>query len=397
MTDKLYNDNVMLKECTATVLACEEKDGKFLVELDRTVIFPEGGGQLSDRGKINDVNVLHVGEKEGRIFHECDQPLEVGAQVTVTLDWAVRLDRMQQHCGEHILSFVCWKLFDSQNIGFHMNEDFVTVDLDKALTEEELLQVEQTANAIIWENRPINVLNLESEEAAKLPMRKFNANLKGILRIVAVEGADVCTCCGTHPPFTGMVGCMKIIRAERRKQGQRLEILCGSRAMADYAKKNNILHNLATNLSSKVDEVPERFAKMKEEISNLAEVVKEKTAKLLDIELQETLAGAEVRADGAKLLHLVLDDAKNGKNLMPKLGALENVVSVVLAVQPERISYFVALGKNTAGDCRSYIKLLNDTFGGRGGGKPDGAQGGADFCPNWQEKLDEVLAQLKEL
>ena len=397
MTDKLYNDNVMLKECTATVLACEEKDDKFLVELDRTVIFPEGGGQLSDRGKINDVNVLHAIEKEGRIFHECDQPLEVGAQVAVTLDWAVRLDRMQQHCGEHILSFVCWKLFDSQNIGFHMNEDFVTVDLDKALTEEELLQVEQATNAIIWENRPINVLNLESEEAAKLPMRKFNANLKGILRIVAVEGADVCTCCGTHPPFTGMVGCMKIIRAERRKQGQRLEILCGARAMADYAKKNNILHNLATNLSSKVDEVPERFAKMKEEISNLVEVVKEKTAKLLDIELQETLAEAEVRADGAKLLHLVLDDAKNGKNLMPKLGALENVVSVVLAVQPERISYFVALGKNTAGDCRSYIKLLNDTFGGRGGGKPDGAQGGADFCPNWQEKLDEVLAQLKEL
>ena len=397
MTDKLYNDNVMLKECTATVLACEEKDDKFLVELDRTVIFPEGGGQLSDRGKINDVNVLHASEKEGRIFHECDQPLEVGALVTVTLDWAVRLDRMQQHCGEHILSFVCWKLFDSQNIGFHMNEDFVTVDLDKALTEEELLQVEQATNAIIWENRPINVLNLESAEAAKLPMRKFNANLKGILRIVAVEGADVCTCCGTHPPFTGMVGCMKIIRAERRKQGQRLEILCGARAMADYAKKNNILHNLATNLSSKVDEVPERFAKMKEEISNLAEVVKEKTAMLLDIELQETLAGAEVRADGAKLLHLVLDDAKNGKNLMPKLGALENVVSVVLAVQPERISYFVALGKNTAGDCRAYIKLLNDTFGGRGGGKPDGAQGGADFCPNWQEKLDEVLAQLKEL
>ena len=93
MTDKLYNDNVMLKECTATVLACEEKDDKFLVELDRTVIFPEGGGQLSDRGKINDVNVLHAIEKEGRIFHECDQPLEVGAQVTVTLDWAVRLDK----------------------------------------------------------------------------------------------------------------------------------------------------------------------------------------------------------------------------------------------------------------------------------------------------------------
>ena len=397
MTIKLFNDNVMLKNCKAIVLACEEREGKFFIELDQTVIFPEGGGQLSDRGKINDVNVLHASEKEGRLWHECDAPLEVGAEVEVTLDWAVRLDRMQQHCGEHILSFVCWKLFDSNNIGFHMNEDTVTVDLDKALSEEELLQVEQESNAIIWENRPITVLNLESEEAAKLPMRKFNANLQGILRIVAEENADVCTCCGTHPPVTGMVGCLKIMRAERRKQGQRLEILCGARAMAEYAKQNRILRDLATDLSAKVDEVPERYAKMKEEMANLNEALKEKTAKLLDIEIQEVLVKAETRADGAKLMHLVLDDAKTGKNLLPRVGALENTVSVILAVQSERISYFVALGKNTAGDCRAYIKLLNDTFGGRGGGKPDGAQGGADFCPNWQEKLDEVLAQLKEL
>ncbi len=396
MTIKLFNDNVMLKNCQATVLACEERDGKFFVELDQTVIFPEGGGQLSDRGKINDVNVLHASEKDGRLWHECDALLEVGAEVEVTLDWAVRLDRMQQHCGEHILSFVCWKLFDSNNIGFHMNEDTVTVDLDKALSEEELLQVEQESNAIIWENRPITILNLESDEAAKLPMRKFNANLQGILRIVAVENADVCTCCGTHPPVTGMVGCLKIMRAERRKQGQRLEILCGARAMAEYAKQNRILRDLATDLSAKVDEVPERYAKMKDEMANLNEALKEKIAKLLDIEIQEVLAKAETRADGAKLLHLVLDDAKTGKNLLPRVGALENTVSVILAVQPERISYFVALGKDTAGDCRAYIKLLNDTFGGRGGGKPDGAQGGADYCEDWQEKFATVLKQLKE-
>ena len=395
MTVKLYNDNVMLKNCQATVLACEEKDGKFFVELDQTVIFPEGGGQLSDRGKIGGVNVLHASEKDGRIWHECDAPIEVGAQVEVTLDWAVRLDRMQQHCGEHILSFVCWKLFDSNNVGFHMNEETVTVDLDKALSEEELLQVEQESNAIIWENRPITVLNLESEEAAKLPMRKFNANLQGILRIVAVENADVCTCCGTHPPVTGMVGCLKIIRAERRKQGQRLEILCGARAMADAAKKNRILQNIATDFSAKVEEVAERIAKLKEEMASLQEALKEKTAKLLEIELQEALAVAQVRADGAKVLALVLDDAKNGKNLLPRVSALENTVSVLLAVQPERISYFVALGKDTAGDCRAYIKLLNDTFGGRGGGKPDGAQGGADFCEDWQERFTTVLQQLK--
>ena len=128
-------------------------------------------------------------------------------------------------------------------------------------------------------------------------------------------------------------------------------------------------------------------------MANLNDALKEKTAKLLDIEIQEVLAKAETRADGAKLLPLVLDDAKTGKNLLPRVGALENTVSVILAVQPERISYFVALGKDTAGDCRAYIKLLNDTFGGRGGGKPDGAQGGADYYEDWQEKFATVLKQ----
>lgn len=397
MTVKLYNDNVMQKTCQAIVLACEERDGKFFIQLNQTVIFPEGGGQLSDRGKIGDANALHAIEKDGVIWHECDEELTVGAEVDVTLDWKVRLDRMQQHCGEHILSYVCWNLFEANNVGFHMNEDFVAVDLDKQLTEEELLQVEEATNAIIWENRAINVLNLDSEEAAKLSMRKFNDNLKGILRIVAVEGADVCTCCGTHPPYTGMVGCVKIVRSEKRKQGQRLIILCGARAMGDYTKKNKILHDIATELSAKIDEVPERFVKLKDEIATMQEALKEKTAKLLEIEMQEALAAAETRADGAMIMTLVLSDAKDGKNLLPKVGTLTNTVSILLAVTPERISYFVALGKDTAGDCRTYIKMLNDVFGGRGGGKPDGAQGGADYCNDWQEKLNQVLTLIKTL
>lgn len=397
MTEKLYEKNVMLKTCQATVLACTEKDGKFLVELDKTVLYPEGGGQLSDRGKIGDAVVIHVAEKDGHIYHQCDKPLAVGAAVDVQLDWSVRLDRMQQHCGEHILSYACFKLCGAHNIGFHMSEDTVTIDLDKELTAEELLQVELLTNEIIWDNRPVTVNYLDSAEAAKLPMRKFNSNLKGILRIVAVEGADVCTCCGTHPPFTGMVGSVKLIRTEKHKQGMRVEFLCGKRALLDADKKYATLHQVAADLSSKPEQVPERLAKLKEEMAAMHEALKEKTAKLLDIEVAEALTKAQTREDGARLLCLTLDDAKNGKNLLPKVGALENTVSVLLAVQPERISYFVALGKNTQGDCRAYIKLLNDAFGGRGGGKPDGAQGGSEYCGEWEAKLASVMEQLKAL
>ncbi len=394
MTEKLYENNVMLKTCQATVLSCTQAGDKYLVELDKTVLFPEGGGQLSDKGKINEAIVSHVAEKNGYIYHECDKKLEIGSLVEVQLDWHVRLDRMQQHCGEHILSFVLFKLFGANNIGFHMNEESVTVDIDKELTMDELLQAERESNEIIWDNRPISVNYVDSEEAAKLPMRKFNSNLKGLLRIVAVEGADVCTCCGTHPPFTGMIGCVKITRADKHKQGMRIEMLCGRRAMADADNKHTVLTKLATDLSSKVEEVPERIAKLKEDMANMHENLKAKTAKLLEIEMHEALAKAQVRNDGAKLMSLILDDAKNAKALLAKLGALENVVSVLLAVQPERISYFIVLGKATQGDCRAYIKLFNGAFGGRGGGKPDGAQGGADYCADWQEKLNTVLSQL---
>ncbi len=394
MTEKLYEKNVMLKTCQATVLSCTQKDEKYLVELDKTVLFPEGGGQLSDKGKIGDALVSHVAEKDGHIYHECDRAIEVGAQVEVQLDWSVRLDRMQQHCGEHILSFVLFKLFGANNVGFHMNEDSVTVDIDKELTAEELLQAERESNEIIWENRPVSVNYVDSEDASHLPMRKFNSNLKGLLRIVTVENADVCTCCGTHPPFTGMIGCVKIIRTEKHKQGMRIEMLCGRRALADAEKKNAVLTKLATDLSSKVEQVPERIAKLREEMATMHEALKEKTAKILEIEMQAALAQAQERSDGAKVLCMTLDDAKNGKNLLPKLGALENVVSILLAVQSERISYFVVVGKNTQGDARVYIKLLNETFGGRGGGKPDGAQGGAEFTSDWKEKLEKVSERL---
>lgn len=397
MTEKLYERNVMLKTCQAIVLGCTEKDGKYFVELDKTVLFPEGGGQLSDKGKIGEAVVSHVAEKDGHIYHQCDKPLEVGAAVGVQLDWNVRLDRMQQHCGEHILSYACFKLFGAHNIGFHMNEDTVTLDLDKELTAEELLQAELLTNEIIWDNRPVTVNYVDSEEAAKLPMRKFNSNLKGVLRIVAVEDADVCTCCGTHPPFTGMIGSVKVIRADKHKQGVRVEFLCGKRALLDADKKYAALHQVAADLSSKPEQVPDRLAKLKEEMATMYEALKEKTARLMEIGLAEALAKAQAREDGARILCLTLDDAKNGKNLLSKVGALENTVSVLLAVQPERISYFVALGKNTQGDCRTYIKLLNDAFGGRGGGKIDGAQGGAEYCGEWEDKLASVMEKLKAL
>ena len=399
MTVKLFENNSLLKECTATVTACTEKEGQYLVELDQTVFFPEGGGQLSDKGKIADVIVSHVSEKDGHIYHECDKPLEVGAEVKAVLDWRVRLDRMQQHLGEHLLSYACWKLFKANNIGFHMNEDDVFIDLDKELTEEELLKAELYTNEIIWENRPVHISYMDSTEAVKLKdkMRKFNSKLTGTLRIVSVEDADICTCCGTHPPFTGMLGSVKVIRHEKHKGGCRVEFVCGSRALADADKKNSTLLAVAQGLSVKPEQVPDALAKLKADLLAQLDDVKSKLLKVEEAQLQELYDNAPTNAAGTKILAVPLDghDAKDIKVFLPKATALEHTVCLLVAAKPERISYAAALGAATEGDCRVLIKLLNEAFGGRGGGKSDCAQGGADYCADWLEKLDAVVDKLK--
>lgn len=399
MTVKLFENNSLLKECTATVTACTEKEGLYLVELDQTVFFPEGGGQLSDKGKIADVIVSHVSERDGHIYHECDKPLEVGTEVKAVLDWRVRLDRMQQHLGEHLLSYACWKLFKANNIGFHMNEDDVFIDLDKELTEEELLKAEIYTNEIIWENRPVHISYMDSTEAVKLKdkMRKFNSKLTGTLRIVSVEDADICTCCGTHPPFTGMLGSVKVIRHEKHKGGCRVEFVCGGRALADADKKNSTLLAVAQGLSVKPEQVPDALAKLKADLLAQLDDVKSKLLKIEEAQLQELYENAPTNAAGTKILAVPLDghDAKDIKVFLPKATALEHTVCLLVAAKPERISYAAALGAATEGDCRVLIKLLNEAFGGRGGGKSDCAQGGADYCADWVEKLDAVVDKLK--
>lgn len=399
MTVKLFENNSLLKECTATVTACTEKEGQYLVELDQTVFFPEGGGQLSDKGKIADVIVSHVSESDGHIYHECDKPLEVGAEVKAVLDWRVRLDRMQQHLGEHLLSYACWKLFKANNIGFHMNEDDVFIDLDKELTEEELLKAELYTNEIIWENRPVHISYMDSTEAVKLKdkMRKFNSKLTGTLRIVSVEDADICTCCGTHPPFTGMLGSVKVIRHEKHKGGCRVEFVCGSRALADADKKNSTLLAVAQGLSVKPEQVPDALAKLKADLLAQLDDVKSKLLKIEEAQLQELYENAPTNAAGTKILAVPLDghDAKDIKVFLPKATALEHTICLLVAAKPDRISYAAALGAATEGDCRVLIKLLNEAFGGRGGGKSDCAQGGADYCVDWQEKLVGVVEKLK--
>ena len=397
MTEKLFERDSNLKTCEATVLECEQAPRGYAVVLDRTVLFPEGGGQLSDTGTINGAAVKHVREAKEKIIHECAAEFPVGSKVTVQVNWQDRLDHMQQHCGEHILSYAFFKLFGANNVGFHMNERLVTIDLDKEVTLEEAFQAEDLANQHIWEDRPVTVSYLPHTELEHLPMRKKNEKLTGILRVVAVQDGDVCTCCGTHPASTGAVGLVKITKIEKHKGGTRVEFLCGRWALEDARKKMRYVQEAANMLSTKEEKVCEGIERLEDEIAELKEKLRAAVKQIQEAEIITILEDAPVNSAGCKIAAAVKDGygPKDAKTLFGKLTDAPNTVVAVIYHNGERVNYMFGVGEGAAGDSRAIIAKANEIFGGKGGGKKESAQGGAPYADDWKEKAEKLLAELK--
>lgn len=294
-----------------------------------------------------------------------------------------------------MLSYAFWKSCGANNIGFHMNETMVTIDLDKEVTREEVARAELMANEEIWQDKPIRVDYLPDTEVAKLPMRKKNEKIHGTLRVVTVENGDICTCCGTHPHSTGMLGLIKVLRFERHKEGTRVEFNCGARALKDMQLRTETLEDTSNMLSVKVEEVPEAVKKLKAEIIELIAKNKEKTLEMFKVQLPELLAKAPVNKEGTKVLFVTEEcDAKDVKALSKLLLEQENLLIAIVAHSGERVIYQFALGKNTKGNCRDYCNIANEVFGGKGGGNETFAQGGCNFRADWQEKSNELKEKL---
>ena len=398
MTEKLYEQDSMLKSCLATVLSCAEDKRGYAVVLDRTVFFPEGGGQLSDRGTLGGVKMTYAAQRGSEVVHYCERPLPVGAQVEAVLDWQARLDHMQQHAGEHILSHAVWKLFGANNIGFHMGERLVTIDLDKELTAAELEQAEDYANRQIWEDKPITVSYLPHTELPALVMRKKNEKLTGTLRIVTVADGDICTCCGTHPLRTGMIGLIRINRFDKHKDGIRVEFLCGRWALEDARRKNEYVWQAGRLLSMKPEGVPQGLRKLQEEVTELNERLKAQTAKLYEFLAPQLLAQAAVDEGGIKYVAAAQEDcsAADAKLLLNKLLADGRTVAAVVYRSGERINFVLGSGEQTQADCRSLCRKAGELFGGRGGGSQHFAQGGRAYSDDWRQKVLQLQQLLKE-
>lgn len=396
MTEKLYENDSLLQSCQATVVSCEKKEEHYEVILDRTVLFPEGGGQLSDQGWLDKVPVFYASEEGTDVRHWTREPLEPGKTVVVKLDWPVRLDRMQQHCGEHILSYAFWKTCGANNVGFHMNEDSVFINLDQEIDEEKAKKAEWMANECLWANEPISLHYVDASELGNYPLRKKNEKLKGTVRLVDIKNGDICTCCGTHPPYTGMVGSIQIIRFVRHKGGSRIEFICGNRALRAMHERNRILEDTSNFLSVKAEDVLPAVEKLHQEILDLRGKVREKTQELIRLRLPEKMAQAPVLPNGTKLLVLTLEGtAADGKSAMKLASAQPGVLAAVFTKEGDRLMYQFALSEGAEGDCRACCAKANELFGGRGGGRPQSAQGGGTAGADWEEKVKELVEGIR--
>lgn len=379
MTKKIFNSDPYLKKFEATVTACAENKGKFDLTLDQTAFFPTGGGQPHDDGEIDGAVVFDVYEKDGEIYHTVDRPIEVGKKVVCEIDFEKRFMLMQNHSGEHILSGIVHRKHGYNNVGFHMGSDFITVDFDGPLTAEQIAEAEAETNAMIAQNLDILTYFPSAEELEKLNYRS-KKELTGEVRMVEVPGADLCACCGTHVKKTGEIGLVKIVEFMKYKGGVRLSILCGSRALEDYNKKNADIYRISALLSKKPCEVADGVERLLAEITEKKyaydqlwrKYVDEKTENLVPTE--NIIFLTEEGRDNNDLRTLALAAAKKGGASLIVSGEENGVTRYVLASE-----------KN---DIRPLNKSLCENFKGRGGGKAEVCQGSLTASP---EEIAEFI------
>lgn len=367
MTEKLYYEDSHRKEFDAVVAACEEAKEGYKVVLDRTAFFPEGGGQYADTGTLGDVNVLDVQEKGGTVFHMTDAPLPIGEAVHGSIDWEKRFESMQQHTGEHIVSGLVHERFGYDNVGFHLGTDYCTMDFSGSITKEELREIELEANQAVWDNLDIEVLYPDKETLKSMEYRS-KIEIEGQVRIVRVPGVDTCACCAPHVKKTGEIGCIKLVNMVNYKGGERIFMLCGSRALADYDRKDGNAKAISSLLCAKEDEIFEAVKHLKEEQSSMKSKAADLQQQLLFLRAKEIDVSEDVVT--------VFDGGLTGNGPRELMNCLLNrgaKISAVFAGSDEEGWRYV-IGSRTE-DVRPLCKKLNEAFEGRGGGKPEMVQG----------------------
>ncbi|MDD6871109.1 alanyl-tRNA editing protein [Allisonella histaminiformans] len=367
MNELFYRDEYA-REFDAEVISCQKGKKGYEVVLSDTAFYPEGGGQPADRGTLGQVNVLDVKRRNGKILHITDAPLEPGMTVHGVLDWERRFDHMQQHSGEHILSGLVHAQFGYDNVGFHMNDEVVTVDFNGPITWEEAMELEDKVNAYIWTDAESREL-YPSEEELKAMDYRSKIELKGKVRLVEYPGADLCACCGTHVAHTGEIGLMKILSVSRHKDGVRMEMLFGGRAMKDYDRKHLLNTEFSCRLSAKPYETGEALQRVLDEMNAMKFRMQAMNERYYAMRATSIPVGEPVIFFNEPGMSMV--EIRKFCDYLISKGKVKTAM-IISPKDKESVNYVMGSADL---NMRDVGKLLNEELHGRGGGRPEMVQG----------------------
>ena len=374
--ERLYYKDPHCCEFEATVTRAFTHEGRPAVSLDRTAFYPTSGGQPYDVGTLGVTKVVDVIDLEdGTIAHVLESTLAEGSAVHGEIEWRRRFDHMQQHTGQHVLSAAFDHLFDNRTMSFHMGADASTIDLAKEATPDAIAAAEREANRIVWEDREVSIRFASAEEAAALPLRKEPAR-GGTLRLIDVADFDLSACGGTHVARTGAIGIIAVSAWERFRGGTRVTFVCGGRALRLFRAYRDSITGSIRSLSVLPKELPSAVERVQNEMKELRRTLKTMQESLASHEAARMVGEAPV-SGGVRVIVRAIDgwDAAGLKSIAASAVSGEAAIAALFSTTRPAVSV-IAKSRDVRADCNAVLKDLVRQFGGRGGGKPDLAQGG---------------------
>jgi len=391
--ERLYYDDPFRLTFTARVTGRREVEGRPAVTLDQTAFYPTSGGQPHDVGTLAGVPVIEVQEEEGEVLHLLEREV-AGDAVAGQVDRERRFDHMQQHTGQHILSQAALELVDARTVGFHLSAEYSTVDLNRIISPADAARIEERANAVVFEDRPVIARFVTPEELARLPMRKPPVVHENV-RVVEVEGFDWSACGGTHCTRTGQIGLVRVVHTERMGGDTRLTFLCGWRALRDARWKHEALEQVGAALTAGLPQVPAAVARLQAAEQEARKALERAQKQLLHYEAAELHAQGEqvgpARVVRAVFTGRTLDELKV---LAREIAALPGGVAL-LGLREEDARLCFARAEGLPYDMGTLVREAVALLGGRGGGRPAEAQGGGPEVGRLEEALEAAAARLQ--
>lgn len=388
MENKLYYHDAYIKNFSAElIMQKEDETGRKYAILSQTAFYPTGGGQPFDTGRLNGIEVVDVEEVGGEIRHYIMEELTEGNGIEGSIDWGRRFDHMQQHAGQHILSASFEDMYGYKTVSFHLGKDTLTIDLDtENLGADEAAKVEELANHIILENRPIITKWVNEEELKQYRLRK-ELSVSDNIRLVIIPDFDYNGCGGTHPNSTAEVGSLKILGWERQKRMVRVEFVCGQRVLNKLGQKHEVIKELTALLNAPEQDMGAAVNKLLGQKKELEKSIDEMKDQLLKFEAAEIIESGKEDIVSRSFQHRSIQELQKLARLL--VSYTDHKTFLLVSENDDKLQFVFAKGKNADGTLKELSQRALSIIDGKGGGNETLVQGGGKWMPG-EEFIKDV-------